>query len=88
MHYTSEMNFDYLEEDININIFVLVMTYKMKWSELKKKAIQKGWYLARNGKEHDIYAHPDRKDILVIERHESTEVRKGLYFKLKKQIGF
>ncbi len=60
----------------------------MKWSELKKKAIEKGWYLARNGKEHDIYAHPDRKDILVIERHESTEVRKGLYFKLKNRLDF
>jgi hypothetical protein len=27
----------------------------MKWSELKRKAIKRGWYLIRNGKEHDIY---------------------------------
>lgn len=60
----------------------------MKWSELRRKAIQKGWYLARSGKEHDIYAHPDSKEILIIERHDSTEIKKGLYFKLKKQIGF
>ena len=60
----------------------------MKWSELKRKAIQRGWYLVRNGKEHDIYAHPDSKDILLIERHESSEIKKGSNFKLKKQIWF
>lgn len=60
----------------------------MKWSELKKKAIQKGWYFVRYGKKHDIYTHPDSDEVLLIERHDSTEVRKGLYFKLKKQIGF
>jgi predicted RNA binding protein YcfA (HicA-like mRNA interferase family) len=60
----------------------------MKWSELKKIAKRKGWYLVRNGKEHDIYAHPEKNYQIEIERHDSKEIRTGLYHKLKKQIGF
>jgi predicted RNA binding protein YcfA (HicA-like mRNA interferase family) len=60
----------------------------MKWSELKKIAESKGWYLLRNGKEHDIYAHKDKNFQITIERHGSKEVKKGLFHKLKKQIGF
>jgi predicted RNA binding protein YcfA (HicA-like mRNA interferase family) len=60
----------------------------MKWSELKRKAIKNGWYLVRNGKEHDIYAHPDKDFEIQIERHGSKEVKTGLYHKLKRQIGF
>jgi len=60
----------------------------MKWSELKRKATQQGWYLLRNGKEHDIYAHPDKEFKIQIPRHDSQEVRTGIYNKLKKQIGF
>jgi predicted RNA binding protein YcfA (HicA-like mRNA interferase family) len=60
----------------------------MKWSELQRKAIKKGWYLVRNGGNHDIYAHPDKDYQIQIERHDSEEVKPGLYYKLKKQIGF
>jgi predicted RNA binding protein YcfA (HicA-like mRNA interferase family) len=60
----------------------------MKWSELRKIATRKGWYLVRKGKEHDIYAHPERNYQIEIERHDSKEVKTGLYHKLKKQIGF
>lgn len=60
----------------------------MKWSELKRKATQQGWYLARNGKEHDIYAHPEKDYEIQIPRHDSQEVRTGIFYKLKKQIGF
>lgn len=60
----------------------------MKWSELRKKALQRGWYLLRNGKEHDIYAHPDKDFVIQIARHDAQEVKTGLYHKLKKQIGF
>jgi predicted RNA binding protein YcfA (HicA-like mRNA interferase family) len=59
----------------------------MKWSELKRKATQRGWYLARNVKEHDIYADPEKDFEIQIPRHDSHEVKTGLYFKLKKQIG-
>jgi predicted RNA binding protein YcfA (HicA-like mRNA interferase family) len=60
----------------------------MKWSELKRKAIENGWYLERNGAEHDIYVHPEKDYKIEIERHGSKEVKTGLYYKLKKQIGF
>ncbi|MBO4481270.1 MAG: type II toxin-antitoxin system HicA family toxin [Bacteroidales bacterium] len=60
----------------------------MKWSELRKIAEKKGWYFWRRGGKHDLYRHPDKKDILEIERHGSQEIRTGLYFKLKKMVGF
>jgi mRNA interferase HicA len=60
----------------------------MKWSELKKKATDRGWYLLRNGKEHDIYAHPTKPYLIQIARHGSKEVATGTFNKLKKQIGF
>jgi predicted RNA binding protein YcfA (HicA-like mRNA interferase family) len=60
----------------------------MKWNELEKIAKKKGWYLLRHGKRHDIYAHPEKNYQIEIERHGSTEVKKGLLEKLKKQIGF
>lgn len=59
----------------------------MKWSELRRKAERKGWYLLRNCSNHDIYAHPDKDYQIQIGRHESEEVKKGLEMKLKKQIG-
>lgn len=60
----------------------------MKWSELRKLAEQNGWYLERHGGNHDVYKHPDKKEKLEIPRHQSHEVRTGLFHKLKKQIGF
>ena len=60
----------------------------MKWSELKRKAMQLGWVLVREGKKHEIYAHPDKDYEIQLERHGSQEIKKGLFSKLKKQIGF
>lgn len=60
----------------------------MKWSELRKKATNNGWYLVRNGRKHDIYAHPEKDYEIQIERHNSQEVRNGLFAKLKNQINF
>ena len=50
----------------------------MKWSELKRIAKKNGWYLLRRGREHDIYAHPEKDYRIEIERHDSKEVRTGL----------
>ncbi len=60
----------------------------MKWSEMRRIAEDHGWYMWRNGANHDIYRHPDREDIIQISRHGSEEVKTGTYHKLKKQIGF
>lgn len=60
----------------------------MKWNELKKQALQHGFELSRHGKGHDIYVNHAKGITIQIERHGNAEVKKGLYFKLKKQIGF
>ena len=60
----------------------------MKWSEMKAKAEKHGWKLLRHGGRHDIYVHPDKDYQIQIERHWSSEVKPGLFYKLKKQIGF
>ncbi|MDR2120344.1 MAG: type II toxin-antitoxin system HicA family toxin [Tannerella sp.] len=60
----------------------------MKWSEIEKIAIEKGWRLIKHGAEHDIYGHDDKNYRIQLERHKSKEVKSGLYHRLKKQIGF
>jgi predicted RNA binding protein YcfA (HicA-like mRNA interferase family) len=60
----------------------------MKWSELRRIAERKGWYFLRRGRKHDIYGHNEKDYRIEIERHDSQEIKPGLYYKLKKQIGF
>ena len=62
--------------------------YDMKWSELRRIAERKGWFLLKNGKKHDIYKHPDSLDRIEIGRHGKEEIPYGTFCKLKKQIGF
>ena len=61
---------------------------KMKWNELKRQALKHGFQFVKHGKEHDEYYNPTTGVTVQIERHGSQEVRKGLAFRLKKQIGF
>jgi predicted RNA binding protein YcfA (HicA-like mRNA interferase family) len=60
----------------------------MKWSEVERKATERGWYLVRNGSKHDIYGHSEKEFTIQIGRHRSEEVKYGLFCKLRKQIGF
>lgn len=59
----------------------------MKWKELIKIATDKGYTLYAHGKKHDIYVN-DNGERLIVERHGSQEIRKGLMNALKKQLGF
>jgi predicted RNA binding protein YcfA (HicA-like mRNA interferase family) len=59
----------------------------MKWSELRRYAEKRGWVFMRSGKKHDIYCHPDKSYTILIERHDAAEVKKGLMFRMLKQIG-
>ena len=59
----------------------------MKWNELIKIATEKGFRLYAHGKKHDIYIN-DQGERIMIERHGSQEIRKGLMSSLKKQLGF
>ena len=60
----------------------------MKWSELRRIAEKNGWRLYRNGSRHDLYRHPDKDYPIEIGRHDKEEIKNGLFYKLKKQIGF
>ena len=60
----------------------------MNWNKKKKKAIENGFELFKHGSRHDIYVNKSSGKIILIERHWSQEVRKGLMNKLKKEIGF
>ena len=55
----------------------------MKWSELRRVAEAYGWRFVRHGGAHDIYAHPDKKSPLIIERHGNQEVKKDYTSNLK-----
>lgn len=59
----------------------------MNWNEMKKLVISKGYKFERHGKKHDVYRHPETKDYLLIERHWSQEVRKGLMKDIMNRIG-
>ncbi len=60
----------------------------MKWNELKRIAIKHGFVFYRELKGHDIYMNPETGAKIMLERHQSQEVRAGLMHKLKKEIGF
>ena len=60
----------------------------MNWAELIRIAEEHGYEFKKHGSNHDIYYNKEKRDILVVERHKSQEVKKGLMSKLKKQIGF
>lgn len=59
----------------------------MKWNELKRIAEKSGWYLARHGKKHNVYRHPQKDYPILIGRHGKEEIAKGTYEDLKKKIG-
>lgn len=60
----------------------------MKWNELKRIAIAKGFRFYKSLKGHDLYINEETNKIVMLERHGSQEVRKKLMHKLKKDIGF
>ncbi len=60
----------------------------MKWKELIKIAEAHGFQFESHGKKHDRYVNPKTGEVIMVERHGSQEVRKGLMLALKKRIGF
>ena len=60
----------------------------MNWNEMKRKAVEHGFKFVKHGGKHDIYFHPETKQVIQLERHWSQEVRPGLMKRLKQQIGF
>jgi predicted RNA binding protein YcfA (HicA-like mRNA interferase family) len=60
----------------------------MQWNEVLRIAEAEGYRFFRHCKKHDAYRHPDKEEILYLERHWGQEVKPGLMKRLKKQIGF
>ena len=60
----------------------------MRWSEIKRLVIKHGFVFYKELKGHDIYINPNTGKKIMLERHQSQEVRTGLMHKLKKEIGF
>lgn len=67
---------------------ILNEIFDMKWKELIKIAEAHGYQFDGHGKKHDRYINPTTGDIIMVERHGSQEIRKGLMMALKKRIGF
>lgn len=60
----------------------------MTCKEVKRKAEENGFVFVSHGKKHDKYENFETGKRIMIERHWSQEVRKGLLNQLKKEIGF
>ncbi|UOB16587.1 type II toxin-antitoxin system HicA family toxin [Abyssalbus ytuae] len=56
-------------------------------NELLKLLLKDGWYLHRNGANHDLYRHPTKKGQLTIPRHSSKEMANGTYHSILKKAG-
>jgi hypothetical protein len=60
----------------------------MKWNELKRKALKKGFRLEKHGKEHDEYHNPQTGVTVQLERHGAAEAKKGIACALLKKMGY
>lgn len=56
-------------------------------NELLKRLKKDGWYLYRNGSNHDLYRHKTKDGQLTIPRHGSKEVAKGTLNSILKAAG-
>jgi mRNA interferase HicA len=59
----------------------------MKSSELQRKLKRAGWFEVRQSGSHIIMRHNDKTNMLVVPRHGTKEVAKGLAEDLLKQAG-
>ncbi len=59
----------------------------MKVSELVKLIKKDGWYLHRNGANHDLYRHPMKDGQITIPRHGARELAKGTEESILKAAG-
>lgn len=56
-------------------------------NELLKLLKKDGWYIHRNGTNHDLYRHPTKIGQLTVPRHGSKEMAKGTYNSILKAAG-
>ncbi|URM37156.1 type II toxin-antitoxin system HicA family toxin [Flavobacterium anhuiense] len=56
-------------------------------NELLKILKKDGWYLYRNGNNHDLYRHPMKPNQLTVPRHGSKEMANGTLNSILKAAG-
>jgi mRNA interferase HicA len=56
-------------------------------NELLKLLKKDGWYLHKNGANHDLYRHATKKNQLTIPRHGSKEMANGTLNSILKAAG-
>jgi len=56
-------------------------------NELLKLLRKDGWYIHRNGSNHDLYRHPTKTGQLTVPRHGSKEMANGTYSSILKAAG-
>jgi len=56
-----------------------------KMAALVRRLKRSGFYLARHGKRHDIYEHPNGRRV-VVPRH-ATDLPRGTYLSILKDAG-
>lgn len=56
-------------------------------NELLKILKNDGWYLYRNGANHDLYRHHKKLGQLAIPRHGGKELAKGIFASILKAAG-
>lgn len=61
----------------------------MKVSEIRRILERNGWYIVRNGANHDLYGHPKRSSEppIPVSRHMAQELKKGTAKSILKQAG-
>lgn len=56
-------------------------------NELLKILRKDGWFLYKNGANHDLYRHPTKQNQLTIPRHGSKEMANGTLNSILKAAG-
>ena len=61
----------------------------MKVSELRRMLEKNGWYIHRNGANHDMYRHSERptEPSIPVSRHMTEELKKGTEISILKKAG-
>jgi mRNA interferase HicA len=60
----------------------------MRFTELIKLLKDDGWVVARSGKKHDLYSHPDKPGVLIpVSRHKTEDVKPGTLASIMKDAG-
>ncbi|MET3602161.1 type II toxin-antitoxin system HicA family toxin [Martelella mangrovi] len=55
-------------------------------AKIIKRLTSDGWYLSRNGANHDIYRHPEIEGIVTVPRH--RKVTPGVWKSIAKKAGW